>query len=54
MTSTMGKARRTIVDHVVTSIVHHRLRCSVRAVDPTLDFVGVVGRGVGYRDAAIF
>jgi hypothetical protein len=30
------------------------VRCSVRAVDPTLDFVGAIERVVGYRDDAIF
>jgi hypothetical protein len=37
-----------------SSIVNRRLRCSDRTVDPTLDFVSAIGRGVGYRDAAIF
>jgi hypothetical protein len=40
--------------NVSSSIVNRASRCSCRAVDPTLDFVGVMERVVGYRDDAIF
>jgi hypothetical protein len=39
---------------VKSSMVNRQLRCSVRAVDPTLDFVGAIERVVGHRDDRSF